>query len=68
MKKFGYQHYLEHKQEHKNILQKIVEIDNKINNDKWNETEVEEFVDTWKLHIVDSDMPANNFMKQLYAC
>ena len=39
----------------------------KINNDRGNQNEVCKFVDRWKLHIVESDMPANNVIKQHYA-
>ena len=68
MKKFKYQNYLEHEKEHNSLLQILFEMSHKINNNNWNQTEVEEFVDKWKVHIIDSDMYVNNFIKQHYAC
>ena len=67
MKKFHYLNYLEHKKQHKNLLDILYEMRRKIIDDNWNQVEVRKFVDQWKLHIVDSDMPANTFMKQHYA-
>ena len=67
MKKFNYLKYQEHTQEHKNLLNLIFEMDRKVNDDNWNQDEVKKFVDQWKLHIVDSDLPADNFIKQHYA-
>ncbi len=68
MKKFKYQHYQKHEKEHHSLLHMLLEMVGKINENKWDQIELRNFVDHWKLHIVDSDLPANNFMKQHYAC
>jgi putative two-component system protein, hydrogenase maturation factor HypX/HoxX len=67
MRKFNTLDYQEHIKEHKSLLNIILKMEGKIVDDNWDKIKVREFVDKWKLHIVDLDMPANNFMKQHYA-
>ena len=62
MKKFNYRNYQEHLQEHKSLLHFVVEMELKINDDRWSQNEVYKFVDQWRLHIVAFDLPANNFI------
>jgi putative two-component system protein, hydrogenase maturation factor HypX/HoxX len=67
MRKFNTLDYQEHIKEHKSLLNIILKMEGKIVDDNWDKIKVREFVDKWKLHIVDLDIPANNFMKQHYA-
>lgn len=38
-------------------------MDHKINDDNWNQAEVQDFVDEWGAHIIHSDMSFNDYMK-----
>jgi len=64
MKKLGYRDYQTHEKEHTKMLKKLTKMDRKINDDKWNKNEVQDFVDEWGEHIIGSDMAANHFIKQ----
>jgi putative two-component system hydrogenase maturation factor HypX/HoxX len=64
MKKTSYHSYQGHKQEHNRMLKKLIEMDDKINDDNWNQDEVQDFVENWAKHIIHSDMSFNRYMKQ----
>ena len=64
MKKINYPTYQEHEKEHNRMLKKLIEMDNKINDDNWNQSEVQGFVENWGKHIIHSDMFFNQYMKQ----
>jgi putative two-component system hydrogenase maturation factor HypX/HoxX len=56
MKKSGFRNYKGHIREHNVMLEKLADIDQKITNDKWKPSEIEEFMDKWGKHIIHSDM------------
>jgi len=64
MKKMGYCDYQTHKKEHENMLKTLTQLDHKISNDTWDKNEVQNFVDEWGEHIINSDMATNHFIKQ----
>lgn len=65
MKKYSYPDYHVHEKEHNIMLNKLNEMDNKINQNNWDQWEVEDFVAKWGKHIIHSDMDFNDFMKQV---
>jgi len=64
MKKTGYSDYKAHEKEHSNILNKLAQMDHKINDNHWVKNEVRDFVDEWGQHIIHSDMPVKHYIKQ----
>ena len=64
MKKLNYQGYTEHIEEHNMMLKKLIQMDHKINDNDWSQTEIQEFIEDWKKHIIQTDMPFNTFIKQ----
>ena len=64
MKKLGYRDYQSHEKEHTKMLKKLTKMDRKINDDNWDKNEVQNFVDEWGEHIINSDMAVNHFIKQ----
>ena len=66
MKKHSYYGYRAHRKEHKLMLKKLIEMNRKINDDNWNQNEIQNFVNNWGKHIIYSDMSFNNYMKQQY--
>ena len=64
MKKHNYYSYKEHKKEHNKMLEKLTNMDHKINDDHWNQSEVQDFVAEWENHIIHSDMSFNAYMHQ----
>jgi putative two-component system hydrogenase maturation factor HypX/HoxX len=64
MKKLNYRGYQSHEKEHTNMLKKLIQMDHKINDDTWEKIEVQDFVDDWGKHIIHSDMPVNDYIKQ----
>ncbi|NOQ16244.1 MAG: hypothetical protein GQ581_04225 [Methyloprofundus sp.] len=63
MKELNYHGLQEHNKEHNMMLQKLTSMDHKINDDNWNQSEVQDFVDEWGAHIIHSDMSFNDYMK-----
>ena len=56
MKKSGFRNYKGHIREHNVMLEKLADIGQKITNDEWKPSEIEEFMDKWGKHIIHSDM------------
>ncbi|MGR9074187.1 MAG: hemerythrin domain-containing protein [Gammaproteobacteria bacterium] len=65
MKKHGYPGFQDHKKDHERMLNQLTQMDRKIKNDDWSQSEIEEFVRQWGKHIIHSDMSFNTFIKQL---
>jgi putative two-component system hydrogenase maturation factor HypX/HoxX len=63
MKKLNYHGYQKHEKEHNIMLKKLVDMDRKINDDRWNQSNVQDFVEKWGKHIIHSDMSFNQYMK-----
>lgn len=64
MKRIGFSGYRGHEKEHQLMLQKLVEIEQSINNKGLEEADVEEFVDRWAKHIINSDMRFSTYLKK----
>jgi len=64
MKKLNYHAYAEHNKEHKMMLKQLTDMNHKINDDNWNQNEVQDFVAEWGRHIIHSDMSFNAYMQQ----
>jgi putative two-component system hydrogenase maturation factor HypX/HoxX len=61
MKKAEYHLYKSHSSEHNIMLEKLMEIDKKIQNDLWKRSDIEYFIDKWTKHIVNADMTFNAY-------
>lgn len=66
MKQVGFHHYKNHVAEHNLMLDKLLVMDNKIQQDNWNNNDVHDFVDKWTKHILHSDMEFNQHWKEMY--
>ncbi len=66
MQQSDYQNYKAHAQEHRAMLEKLADIDHKIENGLWKQSDIQDFMDKWGRHIVDSDMPFNFYIKKQY--
>jgi len=64
MKDIQFQGYKGHEKEHQLMLEKLTAIDHKINNNDWQQADVEEFVDKWAKHIMNSDMKFDAYIKK----
>ncbi|MCK5355635.1 MAG: hemerythrin family protein, partial [Methyloprofundus sp.] len=67
MESHHYHAYDGHHNEHNEMLQKLADMDRKINEGSWDQSEVNHFVEDWGKHIIQSDMSFNNYMKQQQA-
>jgi putative two-component system hydrogenase maturation factor HypX/HoxX len=68
MKKVEFQGYRGHEREHQYMLEKLTAIDHKINNNNWQQTDIEEFVDKWAKHIINADMKFDSYFKNAAFC
>jgi putative two-component system hydrogenase maturation factor HypX/HoxX len=64
MKKSGFRNYEGHSREHNAMLQKLVEMNQKIANDDWKQNDIQEFMDRWGKHIIHADMAFNVYQKE----
>jgi hemerythrin-like metal-binding protein len=64
IKKSGFRNYKGHVKEHNAMLEKLAEIDKKITNDDWKQNDIQEFMDRWGKHIINSDMAFNTYQKE----
>jgi putative two-component system hydrogenase maturation factor HypX/HoxX len=64
MDQSGFRHYKGHAREHNVMLEKLAEIDHKIMNDDWKQSDIQEFMDKWGKHIINSDMAFNVYQKE----
>jgi putative two-component system hydrogenase maturation factor HypX/HoxX len=64
MEKSGFRNYKGHVREHNAMLEKLVEIDHKIINNNWKQNDIQEFMDRWGKHIINSDMAFDAYHKE----
>ena len=64
MEKSGFRSYKGHVREHNVMLEKLAEMDHKITNDEWKQIDIEEFMDRWGKHIINSDMAFDAYHKE----
>jgi len=63
MKRLQYPFSEGHEKEHNRMLKGLAEMDRKINDDHWNQSDTQHFVDSWGQHIIHSDRSFNNYRK-----
>jgi len=66
MKQVGFHHYKNHVKEHNLMLEKLLAMDNNIQQGTWNAGEVTSFIDKWTQHILNSDMAFNQHWKEMF--
>jgi putative two-component system hydrogenase maturation factor HypX/HoxX len=64
MKKSGFRNYKDHLREHNAMLEKLADMDHKITNDDWKQNDIQEFMDRWVKHIINSDMAFDAYHKE----
>jgi len=64
MEQLAFKNYKGHAREHSVMLEKLAEIDQKIANDDWKQNDIQEFMDKWGKHIINSDMAFNVYQKK----
>lgn len=64
MIKSGFRNYKGHIREHSEMLEKLENMEKKIVNDEWKQSEIEEFMDKWGKHIIHSDMTFDAYQKE----
>ena len=64
MKDIAFHGYKGHEKEHQLMLENLTAMDHKINNNNWQQADVEAFVDKWAKHIVNSDMKLDAYVKK----
>ena len=64
MKETNYHAYKEHVREHNRMLEELTHMDQKINDDQWDQNNVKGFVNKWSDHIIQSDISLNSFIKK----
>jgi len=64
MEQLAFKNYKGHAREHSVMLEKLAEIDQKITNDDWKQNDIQEFMDKWGNHIINSDMAFNVYQKK----
>lgn len=66
MERVGFHHYKSHVKEHNLMLEKLLAMDKKIQQDNWNAEEVTSFIDKWTKHILNSDMAFNQHWNEMF--
>ena len=64
MQQSGFRNLKGHVREHNFMLEKLVKMDHKITHDDWKQTDIQEFMDKWGKHIINSDMAFNAYQKE----
>jgi putative two-component system hydrogenase maturation factor HypX/HoxX len=64
MEKSGFRSYKGHVREHNVMLEKLIEMDQKIINADWRQSDIQEFMDRWGKHIIHSDMAFNAYQNE----
>lgn len=66
MKETGFPNYKSHVKEHNLMLESLLAMDKKIQNDDSSAEEVRKFIDKWTKHILKSDMAFNSHWKEMF--
>ncbi len=66
MQQVGFHHYKSHVKEHNLMLEKLLEMDKKVQQDNWNAEDVANFIDKWTKHILNSDLAFNQHWKEMF--
>jgi putative two-component system protein, hydrogenase maturation factor HypX/HoxX len=64
MDQLEYRNFKAHVREHEAMLEKLTEIQHKISNDNWRQSDMHEFLGKWEKHILHFDMAFNAFHKE----
>lgn len=66
MHKVGFHQYKSHAQEHNVMLEKLIMMIHKIEQDTWNAADIQKFLDKWTSHILHADMMFHRHWKDMY--
>jgi putative two-component system hydrogenase maturation factor HypX/HoxX len=66
MQKVGFHQYKSHVAEHNLMLEQLLNITHKIEQDACHQDDVYKFLDKWTKHIINSDMAFNRHWKEMY--
>jgi len=66
MQKVGFHHFESHVKEHNLMLEQLLMITHKIEQDTCHNENVLKFLDKWTMHILHSDMVFNQHWKEMY--
>lgn len=66
MHKVGFHQYKSHAQEHNLMLEKLIMMIRKIEQDTWNTEDIQKFLDKWTSHILQADMAFHRHWKDMY--
>lgn len=61
MKDCGYPHYQQHSATHNVMLDKLVDVSDKINRHEWKQHDVLKFMQEWIAHILEEDSAINAY-------
>lgn len=64
MKEIEFHGYKGHEKEHQLMLEKLITINHKIDGNDWQQADVEDFMDKWAKHIINSDMQFDAYFKK----
>lgn len=66
MQKVGFHQFESHVKEHNLMLEQILEMTHKIQQDICNKADIDKFLDKWTKHILHADMAFNRHWKEMY--
>jgi putative two-component system hydrogenase maturation factor HypX/HoxX len=66
MNQVGFHHYKSHVKEHNVMLEKLLAMDKKIQQDDWSAKDIMSFIDKWTQHIVKSDLAFNQHCQEMF--
>ena len=64
MENSGFRNHKGHAREHQLMLDKLSEMNQRIMNDDWTQSDIQKFMDRWGNHIINSDMAFNVYQQE----
>jgi len=64
MNNLSYHDAKNHINEHRAMLEKLASINHKINQEDWHPLDIQAFIERWGKHILYTDMPLNDYIKE----
>ena len=64
MKKSGFRDHKGHIREHNAMLETLTDMDQKIANNDWKQSDIQVFMEKWGRHIINSDMVFNAYQRE----
>ena len=65
MRQMGFHNYKSHAKEHNLMLEQLISMTNKVEQDQWHTKDTQKFIDKWTKHILNSDMAFNQHWKEM---